>query len=874
MRRIPVGSGALLTVIAMLLFDSSTATQVGRGGRGGRIDVEMANGREVAAREVLVKLRAPFQPAIVGRLAAAFDPDSIVAIGRPGLFRVRSRSLNTTALLAAFANHPDVIYVEPNFIVHTVGEPADPMFPLLWGLKNVGQSVNGGLPGVPGSDVNATDAWDAAFGSTSNVVAIVDTGIDYHHSDLASNMWSAPAAFTVTIGDSVVSCAAGTHGFDAITHTCDPMDDHNHGTHVAGTIGAAGNNGIGVSGINWTASLMGLKFLNSSGSGTIADAIDAIAFATQAKAVFSGTGGANIRVLSNSWGGGGFSQALLDEINAANDHDMLFVAAAGNNGMSNDILPFYPASYDAPNVVTVAATTNTDARAYFSNYGAHSVHLGAPGVDILSTIRGDAYGFFSGTSMATPHVSGAAALVLSQCALDTAQVKETLLGSVDLVPSLASITITGGRLDMGHALLACLAPPAVPTGLHAISGDTVVGLTWSSVAGATSYRVKRSLTTGGPYASVASNIKAPQYLDTGLANGTTYYYVVSAVNMRGESGDSDEASAMPRPSSDLVVSAFTAPGTASAGTSFVVSLTTKNQGVGNADPSVTRVYLSKNATLDAADLALQPTQAVPALASGAAAPASLSITIPQGQEPGMYVLIAKADADAAVLESQESNNTSSEVLYMGPDLVVSSLTVPSMVASGAAIEVSDTVKNQGGDPASASVTKFYFSSNVLLDGGDTPLGTRPVGALAVGASSTGQTTVTIPASLGVGTYYLLAEADSTKAVAEATETNNVTWRAMQVGPDLVISDLTVPATGGGVITVNDTTTNQGTSGAAPTVTRFYLSTNSLFDANDLLLEDHRPIPALGPGASSSGPTSLTIPANTPAGTYLRHCQSR
>ena len=228
-----------------------------------------------------------------------------------------------------------------------------------------------------------------------------------------------------------ITCQAGSHGFNAITRTCDPMDDHNHGTHVAGTIGAAGNNAAGVTGVNWIASVMGLKFLNAAGSGTVADAIDSIDFAMQVKSIFAASGSANVRVLSNSWGGGEFSQALLDQIMAAGEDEMLFVAAAGNNGLPNDILPTYPASYAAPSVVAVAATTNTDARAFFSNYGKNTVHLGAPGADILSTLRGGAYGYLSGTSMAAPHVSGAAVLALSHCSLNTSSLKTVLVDVVD-----------------------------------------------------------------------------------------------------------------------------------------------------------------------------------------------------------------------------------------------------------------------------------------------------------------------------------------------------------------------------------------------------------------------------------------------------------
>jgi subtilisin family serine protease len=239
------------------------------------------------------------------------------------------------------------------------------------------------------------------------------------------------------------------------------MDDNNHGTHVSGTIGAVGNNNVGVAGVNWTASIMGLKFLNRQGSGSTADAVDAIEFAIQAKQAFGAA--ANVRVLSNSWGGGGYSQALYDEINKAYSADMLFSAAAGNNGSNNDSAPSYPASYNLDNVVAVAATDSSDALASWSNYGSTSVDLAAPGVNVYSTLRGGGYGYMSGTSMATPHVSGVAALVLSACGgLATGDLKRVLLGYVDAVPGLAGKVATGGRLNADSAVAKCGTVPPPP----------------------------------------------------------------------------------------------------------------------------------------------------------------------------------------------------------------------------------------------------------------------------------------------------------------------------------------------------------------------------------------------------------------------------
>jgi hypothetical protein len=441
-----------------------------------RPTTELFHGRAAVAGEVLVAFR---QPPDLARLRAEIDTEADAPVGAGGLWHARSRSRDVSSLVAHLSSRNDVLYAEPNYIVYAENEPNDPRFSELWGLLNIGQTI-GGIPGTPGADIRALAAWDRALGSRNTVVGVVDTGIDYTHPDLAGNIWSAPARFSVTIGGQTITCAAGTHGFNAIARSCDPFDDHSHGTHVAGTIGAVGNNGAGIAGVNWFANIMGLKFLTATGSGTIADAINAIEFAIQTKAAFP-SGGANVRVLSNSWAGGGFSQSLLDAINRANQNEMLFVAAAGNSAGNNDLVPTYPASYSAPNVVAVAAIDNQDALAIFSNYGSSSVHLGAPGVRVLSTLPGATYGFFSGTSMATPHVSGAAALLLSRCTANTAAVKSLIIHNVDRIPALSGMTITGGRLNLGLAIDAC--GPAGNTSPIVTLTEPANGTTFSPRAG-------------------------------------------------------------------------------------------------------------------------------------------------------------------------------------------------------------------------------------------------------------------------------------------------------------------------------------------------------------------------------------------------------
>lgn len=394
--------------------------------------------------EVLVKLRAGISQdeiASLKALAGAEEAQRLSALSSGTILRLHSRTKNVQDLTELLHGKPNVVYVEPNYILRLAATPNDPSYNQLWGLKNTGQSILGS-PGSAGSDIDAEAAWNVTTGSASIVVGVIDTGVNYNHPDLAANMWSNPG------GKGNAACGAGTHGFNAITMTCDPVDDHYHGTHVSGTIGAVGNNGVGVAGVNWTTSIMALKFLGSSGYGTTAGAIVAIEFAVQAK-----IDGVNVRVLSNSWGGGGFSKALLDEINWANQNDILFVAAAGNDGMNNDTYPHYPSNYATPNMISVAATDNRDATAYFTNYGLTTVHLGAPGVNILSCDLGTGYISVSGTSMATPHVAGVAALILANTpGLTTAQVKSAILNNTDPVASLTGKTVTGGRLNAARAL--------------------------------------------------------------------------------------------------------------------------------------------------------------------------------------------------------------------------------------------------------------------------------------------------------------------------------------------------------------------------------------------------------------------------------------
>jgi subtilisin family serine protease len=309
------------------------------------------------------------------------------------------------------------LYVEEDVVLEASLVPNDSDYPRLWSMPKIG----------------APQAWDTFQGNGSLTVCVIDTGIDYTHPDLKANILH--------------------KGYNAITGAFDAMDDNGHGTHCAGTIAGAGNNGIGVTGVAWNVKLVGCKFMNSRGSGYTSDALECIAYCRNQKA----------RISSNSWGGRGYSSAMFAEISANRAAGQLFVAAAGNANINVDTSPIYPASYNHDNVVSVGASTTTDAKSSYSNFGLASVDLSAPGDSIYSTYPGNRYSVLSGTSMAAPHVAGAAALLWQYAPhLTYDEVKGLLMANVDKTSGLASASVTGGRLQLGRAMdkLKSVVPPS------------------------------------------------------------------------------------------------------------------------------------------------------------------------------------------------------------------------------------------------------------------------------------------------------------------------------------------------------------------------------------------------------------------------------
>ena len=346
---------------------------------------------------------------------------------------------------------------EPDRIITATTLPNDPSFSRLWGLHNTGQTR-----GVVDADIDAPEAWNVTTGSRAVVVAVIDTGIDYRHPDLAANMWRNPGEIP---GDGIDNDGNGfvddVYGWDFANNDADPLDDEGHGTHVAGTIGAVGNNGTGVAGVNWQVSLMALKFLGADGSGTTSAAVAALNYATMMRRTY----GVNVVATNNSWGGGGASTALTNAIVAGGNADILAVAAAGNESANNDTTPSFPANVNSTAVISVAATDASNRLASFSNYGATTVDVAAPGVGIYSTTPNNSYASYSGTSMAAPHVAGLVALMAAANPQATAsQIRSAIFSTAVPVASLAGKVATGGLINAAAAvnLIRGTEPPPPP----------------------------------------------------------------------------------------------------------------------------------------------------------------------------------------------------------------------------------------------------------------------------------------------------------------------------------------------------------------------------------------------------------------------------
>ncbi|WII73936.1 S8 family serine peptidase [Bdellovibrio sp. 22V] len=367
---------------------------------------------EMAPGEFLVKLKKRVSviktsPTVVSaQLHSSIKtliPEQNIVVVKRAIFEDR------TAALKALRENPFVENAEPNYKVFAHRTPDDPMLPQQWGYHNYGQADADRTLGVRGMDIGALKAWDLTTGSKNILVAVIDSGVEYFHADLQENMWVNPKEFAGKEGvdddaNGIVDDIYGANFEDAAKPTGEPLDDFGHGTHVAGTIGALGFDGRGVVGTAWHVRILPVKFLNDRGEGYVDGAIKALHYAQKMGA----------KIYSNSWGGSGYSENLKQAIEMTNQAGGVFVASAGNDSSDNDVIPEYPASYPVANIITVGAMNNRGRLSDFSNYGRYTVDVAAPGENILSTDIYGGYAVLSGTSMAVPHVSGIAVLLLSK----------------------------------------------------------------------------------------------------------------------------------------------------------------------------------------------------------------------------------------------------------------------------------------------------------------------------------------------------------------------------------------------------------------------------------------------------------------------------
>lgn len=391
---------------------------------------------------ILVKTYDESSPSALGETAKALGASllrSFTIVPGLALFEYDD-SIDVHDAISTFAQNPDVEYAEPDFYYRAAIQN-DPAFPEQWGLENQGQTG-----GSVDADINALSMWAIEDGSPAVVVGIIDTGIDYNHLDLAANVWRNPSEVPGNgLDDDQNGYVDDVYGINAVLNNGNPLDDNAHGTHVAGTIGADGNNQRGVVGVAQDIQMAACKFLDSTGSGSTSDAIQCLQYFASLKT--RAVNPVNIVATNNSWGGGGQSTALRDAIRVHESLGILFVAAAGNESQNNDITGSFPANYDVPNIISVAATDHNDRLSSFSNYGKRTVHVGAPGSRILSTVLNQGYAAFSGTSMATPHVTGLVGVLKSRYpSYDYKKIKNLIFAGATPLSSLQAATITGRRI--------------------------------------------------------------------------------------------------------------------------------------------------------------------------------------------------------------------------------------------------------------------------------------------------------------------------------------------------------------------------------------------------------------------------------------------
>jgi len=781
------------------------------------------------------------------------------------LYQVKIRPDQTVeAARDELRNEPGVLYAEPNFMVTTQLEPNDPRFDELWAFKNTGQTG-----GTASADIDAPGAWDITVGSSDVVIAVIDTGIAYRHGDLAGNMWVNTAEVNGVAGvdDDGNGYVDDFHGVDTINNDSDPLDDNDHGTHIAGTIGAVGNNGIGIAGLNWDVRLMACKFIGADGSGSVADAIECLQYVQQMR-----SRGVNVVATNNSYGMSDYSQALGEAIDA--QRDILFITAAGNSSQNVDRSPTYPAGYFLPNILPVEATDSIDQLAYFSNYGVQTVLVGAPGVDILSTVRNDNYGLMSGTSMATPHVTGLAALIKSyHTSANWAGIRNRILSGGEDVSSLTGTSVAGRRVTASGSV-SCNNRPLLAAYKYSFTVGTANTLSAISI---------NCESPQGPVTATPSIGETVTLNDDGVPPDlaaedgifTANWTPTAEVSELTFSSPAGTQTVTPPSLADLTVLSVSAPSQMNTGDTVNLSTVVKNAGREEAGIFIVGFYLSTDASIATTDTALG-SAVLMLLGPEAERTVSVDATIPAYLSSGTYYVGTVADVMNLVDESDETNNTGvgSPVVItkVYPDLVMTSVSGPPTAETGRQITVLGNVKNQGQFKAGTLNVGFYLSADGQITTADIQLGRAILSSLGAGVEQTVAVTGTVPATLSGGKYFVGAIADSANTVVESNEGNNsLAGNSVDITklyPDLSVSSVSGPSTGatGQTVPVTVTVQNGGPGDASSSYLYVYLSQDANITAADTRIGTST-VPAMAGNTFRTVTVSAAIPASLAAGTY-------
>lgn len=727
-------------------------------------------------------------------------------------------------IIKIFKEQPEILYADYNYIRTLKKTPNDTYYENIWGLNNTGGADNNGNTGKSGADIKAQQAWDITTGSNTVIVAVVDTGVDITHPDLAANIWTNPGEIPNNgIDDDNNGFIDDVNGWNFYNNNNDVSDANGHGTHCAGTIGAMGNNNLGVTGVAWNVKIMPIKLLAGKSTTSYMEA-EAIKYATKMGA----------SIISCSYGGLGFSEI---EKSAYANSSALIICAAGNETRDNDITPSYPCSFGLSNIISVAATNNKDQLAWFSNYGKTSVDLAAPGEAILSTYPvalapagALPYKYLDGTSMATPCVSGVAALVKSaNPSLTSIQIKNILLNSVDTLTSLKGKVSTGGRINAYKAVTNAQNSDIQPADLKVQSVDGPQTETMG-----TDIKITNTISNQGVGAAARSNMKFYLSTDTNITSSDIY------LGMRA-------IPALAAGETSRQINTFTLPSDIAPGSYYIGAIadaldeveesnenndtgydltpmklrsnsSTLGDAVGNTNLKWTTggdatwfwQSVSTYAGGDAAqsgDLGNEESTWIQTTVNG---PGLLNFLWKVSSEDdadllNFYVdgeLMDSISGDVAWKENIYNLKSGSHVLRWEyakdflesdgldcgwldrvrwtqtsakPDLIVRSVDAPTSTGPGSFIKVASTVTNQGAVAAGTSILRFYLSADKTITSSDLLLGERRVPVLGALKSSSERTTLEIPSNLAPGTYYLGVIADALKQIPESNENNGVKY---------------------------------------------------------------------------------------------------